>query len=77
MDLSGVIYIWREPVLTTSQFSRLSNIFDNAGSVFLAIGVAAPLFTSVDKPDWLAILAGGILAFVLWLFSVLLARKVE
>lgn len=75
MNPSGIIYIFKEPVFTPEQFDRLSNITDNAGNVFLAIGVAGPLFTSVDKPNFVVILSGGVSALIFWSMSLLFARK--
>ena len=77
MESFGVLYIWKEPVLTVGQINRLSNIFDNAGNVFLAIGVVAPVFSSFDNPNWLAILAGGGLAISSFIISLFLAKKGE
>jgi len=75
MDVSGIIYIWKEPVLTPSQFSRLSNIFDNAGNVFLAVIVISPFIGNVDKPNWFVIVVGTFLTLASWSFSILLAKK--
>jgi len=74
MELFGLLYE-REPTFTSDQFARLSNICDNAGNVFLAVGVVAPIFTPVDNVNLLAILGGGFMTAVLWSTSVLLAKR--
>lgn len=75
MKLSGSIYIWKEPVLTMSQFARLSNICDNIGTVFVAVGVVSPLFAAIDTTDWRVIVGGGFCATILFSTSVYLAKK--
>ena len=67
--------IGREPLFTAGQIARLSNIADNAGNVLFAVGVVSPLFTSVDKSDWLAILGGIMLTVASWTLSISLAKK--
>lgn len=64
-----------KPVFTSPQFSRISNICDNAGNVFLAITVLSPIIGGIDRTDWSVIIVGTALTTVLWTSSVLLARK--
>ena len=73
----GVLYIFREPVLTSGQLSRLSNILDNAGNVLLAVFVLSPLVSSVDTIGAPMIFSGVVLTLILWGVSLWLARREE
>lgn len=67
----------KEPVFTAGQLERLSNIADNAGAVFFAVGVVTPLFTVIDKPDWIGILMGITASTSFWALSIFLTKKGE
>lgn len=77
MNPSGIIYIFKEPIFTQEQFDRLSNILDNAGNVFLAVGVVGPLFGSIDSLSLPAILVGVLTTLSLWVGSMIFAKKTK
>lgn len=66
-----------KPVLTAGQIQRLSNIFDNAGQVVLAVMVLSPIVGGFDKINPLVLLSGIVLVGICWVMSVVLARKAE
>lgn len=71
-----IIYQFKEPRLTKSQLSRLSNITDNAGQVVLAVIVLGKTFTGgLDKSDWPVVVSGIVGTAILWLFSLWFAKK--
>lgn len=62
-------------VLTASQIVRLSNIFDNAGQVVLAVVALSPIIGGVDKVNAPMLLWGLLSVCLCWLVSIWLARK--
>jgi len=66
-----LFHLLSKPVFTPSQLERFSNIFDNAGQVFLAVMVLTPL---VEGNPW--VLALGVLDMLAcWTGSIILSRK--
>jgi len=65
----------KNPVFTTNQFDRLSNIFDSAGQVTFGIGVISPLFSGFDKIDFSVVALGITIVSLCWTVSVWLAKK--
>ena len=65
----------REPFFTINQFSRLSNILDNAGQVVFGITVVTPFFTNTI--NYQSLLLGGIMIFICWITSLWLAKRGE
>jgi len=64
------------PLLTRSQIKRLSNIFDNAGQVFLGSLVVTPILSANVFAGAFATATFGILSTVLmWFISLTLERK--
>lgn len=73
MELLGKL----TPILTVKQIDRMSNIFDNAGQVFLGVAVLSPLITGFDRINIFVISSGIIAVLICWSVSMLLSRKVE
>ncbi len=71
----GIVYIFKEPVLTHDQFARLSNIFDNAGQIFLAGAVLNPIINGIDNTEWFIVALGLALTGGLWILSLYFAKK--
>lgn len=64
------------PPLNSKQLERLSNIFDNAGQVFLAVVVLTPIFKGgLIEIDFKILVFGFITVVICWLVSVRLAKK--
>ncbi len=67
-----------KPTFTKEQINRLSNVFDNAGQVFLGVAVLSPIvsnLTVIDKIQPMVILLGLISAVFCWLVSINFAKK--
>jgi len=62
------------PVFTKNQISRFSNIFDNAGQVFMGSTVI-PYF--VSKQVTFATFVGIFITFSAWWISLRLERRIE
>lgn len=63
------------PIFTTHQLKRFSNIFDNAGQVFLGSLVIGPLINSSIKGGLTPVtLSGSSLTLFLWWVSLRLER---
>lgn len=67
----------REAVLTVNQLQRLSNIFDNAGQVVLAVMVLGPMFSPLNIFSVFMVILGLVTIFVCLMLSVWLARRAE
>ena len=62
-------------LFTRNQIRRFSNIFDNAGQVFLGSLVLSPLFDFSSSKDIAPFILGGtVLTFFLWWLSLRLER---
>jgi hypothetical protein len=62
-------------LFTRNQIRRFSNIFDNAGQVFLGSLVLTPLLDFSNSKDIVTVISGGaILTFFLWWLSLRLER---
>ena len=62
-------------LFTRSQVKRFSNIFDNAGQVFLGSLILSPLLNFSNSKDIVPVISGGaILTFFLWWLSLRLER---
>jgi hypothetical protein len=61
--------------LSASQIERLSNIFDNAGQVFLAVMVLAQVVQGIDKSNVLVLVFGIIDMLLCWVVSIILAKR--
>ena len=67
----------KEPVLSSAQLERLSNIFDNAGQVVLGVAVLSPIVVGFDKVNWFVVVSGVIVTIACWLMSLWFAKKGE
>lgn len=65
----------KKPVFTKEELLRFSNIFDNAGQVFLAGLVITPFFSEIDIPRIVVITLGLIFTFGCWFTSWRLTKK--
>lgn len=65
----------KEPVFTREELLRFANIFDNAGQVFLAGLVIAPIISDVDLPKMVVITLGLIFMFGSWFLSLILTKR--
>lgn len=70
-----VTLINHEPILTSAQFDRLSNIFDNAGQVLFGALVISPFVSQIDKPYGIVVPLGIAGTIICWIVSVLLSKK--
>jgi hypothetical protein len=70
-------FLSRKPVLTPAQIERMSNMFDNAGQVFLGVLVLTPIVQGIDKTNILVILSGVLYVLGFWIISLILARLGE
>lgn len=61
--------------MTLNQTGRISNIFDNAGQVFLAVVVLSPLVQGERGANLLVIMYGIIMVVICWGTSVYLTKK--
>ncbi len=64
----------REPRLTSRQFGRLANIFDNAGQVVLGIAVLSPLI-GFDRMNIFVVLSGLGAVIICWSSSMYFERR--
>lgn len=62
-------------ILNPRQFERLSNIFDNAGQVFLGVVVLSQLFDKGEKINWFVVVIGLISMIICWVTSVSLISE--
>lgn len=69
------LLIGREPSLTTDQFDRIANIFDNAGQVVLGIVVLSPLIAGFDQTNPIVLTLGILVTIACWIFSVWFSKK--
>ncbi len=67
--------IFNKPVLTTEQFERLSNIFDNAGQIVFGAGVFTPVLSGIDKVNIYILLSCIVGVLFCWFLSVWLAKR--
>ena len=67
--------LFRKPVFTPAQIERFSNIFDNAGQVFLGVLVLTPIVQGIDKTNIVVIISGRLYVLSCWIFSIILAQK--
>ena len=61
--------------MTLNQTDRISNIFDNAGQVFLAVVVLSPLVQGERGANLLVIMYGIIMVVICWGTSVYLTKE--
>jgi hypothetical protein len=59
----------------TAQLDRLSNIFDNAGQVFLAVMVLTQIVQGIDKSNILVLIFSVVDMLLCWTVSIILARR--
>jgi len=71
----ALINLPQQPILTASQFERISTIFDNIGQGIFVVVVITPLVEGFDKTNPLVITLGLICAIFCWVSSIYLARK--
>lgn len=64
-----------KPKLTRKQLDRLSNIFDNAGQVFLGVMVLTPIVNQFDTNDSFMLLSGLVFTLFCWALSLYLAKQ--
>ena len=60
---------------TPAQIERFSNIFDNAGQVFLAVMVLTQVVQGIDKSNVLVLVFGVIDMLLCWTVSIILAKR--
>ena len=60
---------------TPAQIERFSNIFDNAGQVFLAVMVLTQVVQGIDKSNILVLVFGVIDMLLCWTVSIILAKR--
>ena len=60
---------------TPEQIACLANIFDNAGQVFLAVMVLAPIVQGIDKENTLVLIFGVLDMLICWTVSLVLAKR--
>lgn len=65
----------REPRLTSRQFGRLANIFDNAGQVVFGVIVLSPLISGLDSINLFVVLFGIVSVALCWSVSIYLERR--
>lgn len=66
----------KTPVFSKEELLRLSNIFDNAGQVFLGILVISPLVSGKVDINIVSVIISGIVATLMsWFYSLYLTRK--
>lgn len=62
-------------IFTANQLKRFSNIFDNAGQVFLGSLVVTPFVESTERGELIFVISSGFaLTFFLWWVSLRLER---
>ena len=60
---------------TPAQIERFSNIFDNAGQVFLAVMILTQVVQGIDKSNVLVLVFGVIDMLLYWTVSIILAKR--
>ncbi len=61
--------------LTIKQLDRISNILDNAGSIFFGATVLTPVIADFDRVSWLVVILGIIVSGICWVGSVWIIRR--
>jgi len=65
------------PVFSDQTILRIANIFDNAGQVFFAVTVLAPIVQGLAKINWAMVTFGLSTTLALWVISVTLTTRVK
>lgn len=65
----------RQPLLTSSQLDKLSDVCINAGTLFFGTLVVPYFVPDIDKPPSGVIGLGIFLGLALWIISVIIVRE--
>lgn len=77
MRKQGILFIAKEPILTTSQVEKLADVFIAFGQLSAASMVIPFLLPDVDQSRLFMILLGILLTIGAWSSSVLIVRRIE
>lgn len=73
----GVLFLAKEPALTSAQLDKLSDIFITIGQLAMGFMVLPFIIPGLDRDRTLVIIFGLVSAIGCWVISVLIVRKLE
>lgn len=77
MKRLGIIFLAREPFLTSTQLDKLSDILIAVGQLSVVSMVIPFILPGLDRGKFLMVVLGVFIAFFSWILSIMIVRRLE